>query len=263
MVESQRPSSLFGRLLSGSNPVLAIYLAALVIGIWLLMRVAFDLRLTELLSNAIAVTGAEWVMYVLIGLSVLSGGVIIERWLFYRNRAVDAEPVIRQLQEHLRNRQVDEARALARSLPAMEGRAVAACLQSLDQGPAAMEREMAAELAQQRPRYERNLIILGTLGNNAPFIGLFGTVLGIIKAFMDLAEDFAGGAAVVMAGISEALVATALGLLVAIPSVVAYNTLKARVRAIVANAEYLGHTVIAHAEATSLPGTETEKSHGD
>ena len=263
MSESQRPPSLSGRLFSGSNPLLAIYLGVLVIGIWLLMHVVFGLRLTELLSHAIAVTGAEWVMYLLIGLSVLSVGVIIERWLFYRKRAVDAEPVGRRLRELLGNGRLDEAMTLAASLPAMEGRAVAACLQCLDQGPGAMEREMGAAIAEESPRYERNLIILGTLGNNAPFIGLFGTVLGIIKAFMDLAEDFAGGAAVVMAGISEALVATAIGLLVAIPSVVAYNTLKARVRAIVANAEYLGHAVIAHGEALPQPGTTTEKDDGE
>ena len=263
MDKSQHRSSLPGRLVSGSSPLLWAYLGALVIGIWLLMHVVFRLRLTELLSHAIAVTGAEWIMYLLLGLSVLSVGVTIERWLFYRKHTVDAEPLYRRLQELLRSRRADEALALAESLPAMEGRSVAACLQCLDQGPDAMQREMAITLTQERLRYERNLIILGTLGNNAPFIGLFGTVLGIIKAFMDLAGDIAGGAAVVMAGISEALVATAIGLLVAIPSVVAYNALKAKVRAIVANAEYLAHAVIAYAEATPQPGTTTEKHHDD
>jgi biopolymer transport protein ExbB len=125
-----------------------------------------------------------------------------------------------------------------------------------------MQREMAATLAQQKLRYERNLIVLGTLGNNAPFIGLFGTVLGIIKAFMDLAQNITGGAAVVMAGISEALVATAIGLMVAIPSVVAYNALKARVRTIMVNAEYLAGAVIAF-ETAAQAATITEKSHGD
>ena len=258
MGESQPPSLLPRRLVSSSSPLLATYIGVLVIGIWLLMHVVFRLRLTEVLSQAIAVTGAEWIMYLLIGLSVLSVGVTIERWMFYRKHAVDVEPLKHRLQELLHNGRADEARTLAESLPAMEGRSIAACLQSLGQGPDAMEREMAAALAQEKPRYERNLIILGTLGNNAPFIGLFGTVLGIIKAFMDLAEDIAGGASVVMAGISEALVATALGLLVAIPSVVAYNALKSRVRTIVANAEYLAHAVIAGAEATP-----TEEHHGD
>jgi hypothetical protein len=73
---------------------------------------------------------------------------------------------------------------------------------------------------------ERNLGVLGTLGtlgNNAPFIGLFGTELGIMKAFADLSRNQLGGVAAVMSGISEALVATAVGLMVAIPAVIAFN----------------------------------------
>ena len=120
-----------------------------------------------------------------------------------------------------------------------------------------MERQLAASLAQERLHYERHLIILGTLGNSAPFIGLFGTVLGIIKAFMDLAQDITGGAAVVMAGISEALVATALGLLVAIPSVIAYNALKAKVKAIGICAESLAQSVIGYTAPTA------EEIHGN
>ena len=90
---------------------------------------------------------------------------------------------------------------------------------------------MAAVKARLRLELERHLGILGTLGNNAPFIGLFGTVLGIIKAFADLAQQPGRrGAAAVMAGISEALVATAVGLLVAIPAVVAFNIFQGRVR---------------------------------
>ena len=249
MRESQDPAWTPARLVRGSGPRLAVFLAILVVGAWLLIDVVLRLQLTRVLSDAISVTGAEWIMYLLIGLSVLSVGVTIERWLFYRARAVDVDSVRPQLAELLRKGHTVEAQALAAGLPAMEGRAVAACLGCLDLGPAAMEREMAAALAQERLRYERFLIVLGTLGNSAPFIGLFGTVLGIIKAFMDLAGDIAGGAAVVMAGISEALVATALGLLVAIPSVIAYNTLKAKVRAIGTNSESLANVVITHAEA--------------
>lgn len=70
---------------------------------------------------------------------------------------------------------------------------------------------------------EKRLGILATFGNNAPFIGLFGTVLGIMQAFHDLGQSSEFGVKVVMEGISEALVATAMGLFVAIPSVIAYN----------------------------------------
>lgn len=74
-----------------------------------------------------------------------------------------------------------------------------------------------------RVHLERNLTILASIGSNAPFIGLFGTVLGIIRAFHELSGDLTGGADVVMGAISEALVATAVGIFVAIPALAAYN----------------------------------------
>ena len=92
----------------------------------------------------------------------------------------------------------------------------------MPEGPETVEQVMLSALAAERPRYERFLSLLGTLGNNAPFIGLFGTVLGIIKAFNDLGAVSLKGSAIqqtVMTGISEALVATAVGLAVAIPAV--------------------------------------------
>jgi biopolymer transport protein ExbB len=91
---------------------------------------------------------------------------------------------------------------------------------------------------------EKNLGVLGTLGNNAPFIGLFGTVLGIIRAFADLARNQSGGATVVMTGISEALVATAVGLMVAIPAVVAYNVFQGRVRRGLGRIDAVAHVVL-------------------
>ena len=90
--------------------------------------------------------------------------------------------------------------------------------------------------------------ILGTLGNNAPFIGLFGTVLGIIKAFADLAKNQgAAGRPVVMRGISEALVATAVGLLVAIPAVIAYNIFQGRVRRTMRRIDTMAHLILSAA----------------
>jgi biopolymer transport protein ExbB len=86
-------------------------------------------------------------------------------------------------------------------------------------------------------RMESKLVILGTLGNNAPFIGLFGTVLGIIKAFHDLAMAPNPNPSVVMSGVSEALIATAVGLLVAIPAVIAYNYFQRKVKEFVTQME--------------------------
>lgn len=109
---------------------------------------------------------------------------------------------------------------------------------------------IAGAIVRYRPPYERYLAFLGTLGNNAPFVGLFGTVIGIIKAFANLAvgaaEGKAAGSSVVMAGISEALVATAVGIFVAIPAVVAFNGYNRWLKTIVARTNALGHAVIAH-----------------
>jgi biopolymer transport protein ExbB len=104
---------------------------------------------------------------------------------------------------------------------------------------------MASAKSRLRLDMERNLGVLGTLGNNAPFIGLFGTVLGIIKAFADLSRNQAGGAGAVMSGISEALVATAVGLMVAIPAVIAFNFFQGRVRKTLGRVDAMAHLVLA------------------
>jgi biopolymer transport protein ExbB len=231
----------------GGRLAVLVYLVSLVATTWAILQWVLGVQLTAFLSQAVSASGAEWVMYVLIGLSLLSVGVMFERWFFYQRRRVEVEPARKALLDLLQADRDAEALRFAEKLPGMEGRVVEACLRSFDRGEQAMQEEMLGALAQERLRYDRNLAILGTLGNNAPFIGLFGTVLGIIKAFIDLSQDIAGGASAVMAGISEALVATAIGLLVAIPSVVAFNALKGRVKAVVSNTEYLARTVMAFA----------------
>ena len=104
---------------------------------------------------------------------------------------------------------------------------------------------MEEVIVREKQKMEQGLVILGTLGNNAPFIGLFGTVIGIIKAFHDLSMNPDGGPSVVMSGISEALVATAIGILVAIPAVIAFNFFNRVIRKRLANASSLVKTVSA------------------
>jgi biopolymer transport protein ExbB len=143
---------------------------------------------------------------------------------------------------------VKGALALLSGQDTMEARVLEAGLGMVERGRRAVAETMDAELVRQRTRFDANLIFLGTLGNNAPFIGLFGTVLGIIKAFRDLslAEGTTGTSAqVVMSGISEALVATAVGLAVALPAVVAYNYFKTVLKRTVSNTETLSKTVSA------------------
>jgi biopolymer transport protein ExbB/TolQ len=236
-----------------SSLSLLVYLALLTTGVWALVRFGLRLQLTEFLARAVSQTGAEWVMYLLIGLSILSVGVMLERWLFYARRAVEVDDVRARLEGLLEADEVPVALAWLTQSESMESRVAAAGLRHWGRGPATMEEQMLGTLARERLGYEARLPILGTLGNNAPFIGLFGTVLGIVKAFVDLSLDVTGGAATVMAGISEALVATAIGLLVAIPCVIAFNALREKVKVAVSNTELLARVVLAHAKQ-SPPG---------
>jgi biopolymer transport protein ExbB len=108
---------------------------------------------------------------------------------------------------------------------------------------------MASATVLQRMRLERRLTFLGTLGNNAPFVGLLGTVIGIVQAFHQLEQRGLGGSASseVMGAIAEALVATAIGLAVAIPAVAAFNYFQRRIKTTLGNAEALEHLVLSYA----------------
>jgi biopolymer transport protein ExbB/TolQ len=96
-------------------------------------------------------------------------------------------------------------------------------LRNRDLEKAKIENAMQRQLNAEAERLQKYLGILGTIGNVTPFVGLFGTVIGIIRAFHDLALSSGGGPSVVANGIAEALVATAMGLFVAVPAVIAYN----------------------------------------
>jgi biopolymer transport protein ExbB/TolQ len=104
---------------------------------------------------------------------------------------------------------------------------------------------MHGERARWRRAADRNLIILGTLGNNVPFVGLFGTVLGVINAFQHLAQKSAEAEKETLSTIAEALSATAIGLMVAIPAVIAFNLFSRRVRVMMGKADEVAHAVLA------------------
>jgi biopolymer transport protein ExbB len=116
---------------------------------------------------------------------------------------------------------------------------------------------MSAARGVERARLEVRVGFLGTIGNNAPFVGLLGTVIGVVGAFDELAASSGGASASglaperVMSSISEALVATAMGLVVAIPAVAAFNYFQGRITAILERSETIGHVVLAHLDGAS------------
>lgn len=202
------------------------------------------MNLTEKFLD-VALLGAEWVLWLLVALSVVSVYVMLERFLFFRSVAGADTSLRRPLRAALAEGDFEQAEKLVRNAEGSGGRIVSEMLVGSRRGKAAVEGAMNAVRAEEKVRLERNLAYLGTLGANAPFIGLFGTVLGIIQAFNELGRSGVnpGGqqSAAVMAGISEALVATAVGLLVAIPAVVAYNVFQRRVKRTLAEADALAN----------------------
>ncbi len=103
--------------------------------------------------------------------------------------------------------------------------------------PEAIDRALISFIKEEKMKLEKGLAVLATLGANAPFIGLFGTVLGIIRSFAYLGSQ--SGSAAVMSGVSQALYATALGLFVAIPAVISFNIFSKKIKDLQAKAESL------------------------
>jgi biopolymer transport protein ExbB len=199
---------------------------------------------TKLLS--VTLSSAEWVLWLLVLLSVVSIAMMVERFLYFStHRLADTEALALRLSRG----DFEGVKAAIAGAKGMEAAVIRTGIESAPQGADAVEEVLASTVSSERPQYERFLSFLGTLGNNAPFVGLFGTVLGIIKAFHDLGQMNMKGAAIqqtVMAGISEALVATAVGLAVAIPAVVAYNSFTRSLKSITASTNALSHAIVGH-----------------
>lgn len=196
--------------------------------------------------------GAEWVMWLMVALGFVLMVLVFERLRLYWTTRVDAPGIGRGLVESLSTGDLDTARGLVARGRAMEERVIADALEAWERGPAVVEQVMASSTERERQRFDRFLGYMGTLGNNAPFIGLFGTVIGIIVSFKELAANPKGGLEVVGPGIAEALVATAVGLLIAIPAVVAFNTFKGTVKERLGNTDFLGRIVLAQATSSAI-----------
>src|SRR5712671_3812688 len=147
----------------------------------------------------LTLSSADWILWLLIGLSVLSVAVMLERLAYFSTRSL---PKNADLTALLSRGDFAAAERIVQRGHGMEATVVREALAAAPQGADTVEEVIASVIARERPHYERSLSFLGTLGNNAPFIGLFGTVLGIIKAFHDLAGRSLQGTQAVMAGIA-------------------------------------------------------------
>jgi len=218
--------------------------------------------LTEKLMRLTVAGGSEWVMMLLLALSVVSVAIIIERGFFFRAKRRALDSVDQTLSPLILR---GDAEALRRAVADGSEPVLQAAVGGYDapgRDRSATEKIVASVLGRQRVSLERRLTFLGTLGNNAPFIGLFGTVLGIIRAFHDLSLETKGNTGAVMAGISEALVATAVGLFVAIPAVLAYNYFQRQLDRTLSITESLAQQIVAGLPLGESGGKE-DRSTGE
>jgi biopolymer transport protein ExbB/biopolymer transport protein TolQ len=208
--------------------------------------------LVQKLLGVASITGSA-VLYILLSLSVLSIGIVFERLWYFARRRIDTPAVGKELLAKLRANDLDGARAMLKAHRSVEAAVVAEALDWHADGSDSIAEILAGALRERRPEFESGLLFLGTLGNNAPFVGLFGTVLGIVTAFKELGNAAAGGMNGVMGGIAEALVATAVGILVALPAVVSYNYLQKKTLEIEDNVMTLGNIIAAHMKSIRAP----------
>ncbi len=205
--------------------------------------------------TAFAMLGAEWVMWLLIALSVIGLAIILER--AYYLLAIKENPIRLQaeLRKLLRKGDIAEAEKHLASSKSFEARVVGSGLEVATDGAAAVEERMRGETALAKQRMERNLVFLGTVGNNAPFVGLLGTVIGVIRAFQALGDSAGQVTDSLMREIGEALVATAIGILVALPAVAFFNYYQRVIKYRLTWVDALGSDLMAYLKGKDASGT--------
>ncbi|MDB4975584.1 MAG: MotA/TolQ/ExbB proton channel family protein [Myxococcaceae bacterium] len=230
----------------------------------------------EAIKNFFIQTGAAWVLWLLFGLSFVSIAIVIERIFVFRTKGTNLKRLADKLDLSLSTGDLDKARESLRGETSLCARVADAGLRLASRGPSTADKGMQSAIAIERSLLEARLAYLGTLGNNAPFVGLFGTVIGIILAFHELGQAQAGGGGqmasqAVMGSIAEALVATAVGIAVALPAVASYNYFQRWIASLLADAEALSNLVLAylcadpersalhHEPATALTAAPTKK----
>jgi len=188
--------------------------------------------------DIIAIFKKSFTLVILLGCSILALTFTMERLWYYRKvKAGNPEKFMRQLKELVENNGADQAVELCDKTKGAMPKILKIGLENRTKPKDDIMDVMASAQLEEKVRMEKFLGVLGTLGSSCPFIGLFGTVVGIIKAFHDLATAGEGGPSVVAAGIAEALVATAGGLLVAIPCVMVFNYFSKKVKVMLTEIE--------------------------
>lgn len=222
------------------------------------------MHLVERTKHLLLATGSEWVLWILVGLSAASLAVIVERVIALRKLRGSTEDLRALLSSALREGGFARGREAMGALLHPAAKVALRGMRQPEQDTDTKEAEgaMNAETLAQKRDLERRFGFLATLGSNAPFIGLFGTVIGILQAFDALGHAGSSASAApptaVMSSIAEALVATAVGLGVAIPAVVAFNLLTRVVREALDDAQLLSMEVLSYLDSVKSQKNKPE-----
>lgn len=193
------------------------------------------------------------VLYLLIFLSLTSLYIISERYRSLGRVAKSSALERKKLEQILAVGDVESLKDLELNPASLEGKIFERAFSHLQKaGSRGLDEIFSTFIQFEKPKLEKSLTFLATVGSNAPYIGLFGTVLGIMKSFNDLSQASSAGQQTVMAGISAALIATAAGLMVAIPNILAYNYFQKQVRAITDGIETFKEAALAYAKMKGL-----------
>ena len=207
--------------------------------------------------NFVDTVQSSFTMIILVVCSIVALTFIFERWLYYKNTAIDADRFFIKLKDAFRNDGIEKAISVCNSSLSPLAAVVKSGLEESGKDAKSVEEMMDAMAIDQRTKLERHLGILGTLGNIAPLIGLFGTVVGIIRAFHSLAVAGSAGPSVISAGIAEALITTASGLVVAVPAVIFYNYFLRRVSTVMNEIESISKRVLVLLGISSIPANQS------
>jgi biopolymer transport protein ExbB len=210
--------------------------------------------------TAFAMLGATWVMWLLVVLSIIGLAVILERTYYILTSRDDVERLLQELLRFLDDGDLEGAKKRLDNSPSFEARIASVGLEKADRGPEVARDRMAAEQQLAKLQMERNLVFLGTVGNNAPFVGLLGTVIGVIRAFHTLNDTAGRVTGGLMADIGEALVATAIGIIVAIPAVAAFNLFQRIIKGRMGRSEVFIDHIVAYLKTIPAIGQASKVS---
>lgn len=178
------------------------------------------------------------VLWIIILLSVIGLAIVIERYLYFKRIRTDEEKLFLRVKSAISKGHFDEAMAICDASPSPFSSLLKTGIEHRERSPYERKEVLKDAAAQEVPRLEKNIGALGTIAHISPLLGLLGTVTGNIRAFGVLGRfGSVGDPSILAKGISEALITTAAGLIVAIPATIFYNALTSRVNGLIVRME--------------------------